>query len=51
VVLLAVLIPPFGIRGAAVASSIAYGAVMLFLFWGLRHARDPQPDREAQWAA
>lgn len=39
IVLLVVLIPRLGIRGAAIASSIAYGVVTPFLFWGLRRAR------------
>lgn len=39
IVLLLILIPRFGIRGAAVASSIAYGVVTPFLFWGLRKDR------------
>ena len=46
VALLAVLIPPFGIRGAAAASTVAYGVVMIFLFWGMRRARGSCPDPE-----
>jgi O-antigen/teichoic acid export membrane protein len=39
VALLAALIPPFGIRGAAVASTVSYGVVMVILLWGVRRAR------------
>jgi O-antigen/teichoic acid export membrane protein len=46
VVLLAVLIPRYDIRGAAAASTIAYGVVMVFLFWGRHRARVSRPDRE-----
>lgn len=35
-VLLIVLIPRLGIRGAAVASSVAYAVVFAYLLWGLR---------------
>ena len=45
VVLLAVLIPPFGIQGAAVASSITYGVVMVFLFWEMRRSRTSRATR------
>lgn len=44
VVLLAALIPSFGIRGAAVASTVAYGVVMVFLLWATRRARVSRPD-------
>jgi len=37
--LLTTLIPRFGIRGAAVASTVAYGVVMVVLLRGLRRAR------------
>jgi O-antigen/teichoic acid export membrane protein len=47
VALLAALIPRFGIRGAAVASTITYGAVMVFLFWGIHRARVSETQREA----
>jgi len=43
IALLLILIPPFGIRGAAVASSVTYGAVFLFLAAGLRFARRTRP--------
>jgi O-antigen/teichoic acid export membrane protein len=43
IVLLLILIPPFGIRGAAAASSVTYAAVFVFLMWALRHARRSQP--------
>jgi O-antigen/teichoic acid export membrane protein len=39
VVLLFALIPRFGIRGAAITSSIAYAATFFFLLWGLRRTR------------
>jgi O-antigen/teichoic acid export membrane protein len=39
IVLLFLLIPPYGIRGAAVASSITYAAVFLFLLVGLNRVR------------
>lgn len=39
VALLFVLIPRFGIRGAAITSSIAYAATFFFLLWALRRAR------------
>jgi O-antigen/teichoic acid export membrane protein len=42
VVLLFILIPPFGIRGAAVASSVTYAAVFIFLVWSLRRVRRGQ---------
>jgi O-antigen/teichoic acid export membrane protein len=42
VLLLALLIPPFGIRGAAMASTLVYGFVMILLFWGIRRARVAQ---------
>lgn len=48
IVLLLILIPPFGIRGAAVASSVTYGFVFLLLMWGLRYARRSQPLTTAQ---
>jgi O-antigen/teichoic acid export membrane protein len=38
-VLLIILIPRFGIRGAAIASSVTYGVVCLFLLWGLHRSR------------
>jgi len=44
VVLLAALIPPFGIRGAAVASTVAYGVVMVLLLWATHRARVSRPD-------
>ena len=39
VTLLTTLIPPFGIRGAAVASTVACGVVVVVLLRGLRRAR------------
>ena len=39
IILLIVLIPLFGIRGAAAASSVTYASVFLFLFLGLRRVR------------
>jgi O-antigen/teichoic acid export membrane protein len=46
VVLLVVLIPRFGIRGAAVTSTVTYGAVMVLLFWGIHRARVSGSQRE-----
>lgn len=42
--LLLLLIPVFGIRGAAVASSSAYGVTFLVLVFGLQHIRREHPD-------
>ncbi len=42
-ILLLELIPPFGIRGAAVASSVAYALVFIFLLWALFNARRHAP--------
>ena len=39
IALLFMLIPPFGIRGAAIASSVAYAVVFLVLFLGLYRVR------------
>jgi O-antigen/teichoic acid export membrane protein len=38
-VLLFVLIPPYGIRGAAITSSVTYAAVFVILLLGLKRAR------------
>jgi O-antigen/teichoic acid export membrane protein len=43
VILLLELIPRFGIRGAAVASSVAYALVFIFLLWALSYARRHAP--------
>ncbi|QLG50753.1 polysaccharide biosynthesis C-terminal domain-containing protein [Natrinema halophilum] len=44
-VLNAVLIPPFGMEGAAIATSIGYGSMFLFHCWSARHVGfDPLAD-------
>jgi O-antigen/teichoic acid export membrane protein len=39
VILIALLVPPFGIRGAAAASSVAYALVMVLLLLAISKVR------------
>lgn len=47
-VLLLLLIPPYGIRGAAIASSITYCAVFVFLLWGSHRQQSSSPTDTAR---